>query len=299
MLPFSEFCGQCVKVLTDEKMAITNKKFGEWSNALYRAILAARLGREVLLKYMGRLEHVEKKFKAGFVSEADKESEKKIFEYLRKYFPGDEFVGEESAGDMTKVQTRIQGKRGRWVVDPLDGTSNYIHQLPIFCVSIGYEFDGQTQIAVIDVPMMNEVYTAVRGCGAYLNGNPIHVSDCKNLQDAFVATGFFNEEEHRLQEQLKLFTLLVKQTDAIRRAGAAAYDLSMVARGVFDAYWERGIRPWDSSAGQLLVEEAGGKVVTYRGQPYDPYKNSIVAGPSAIVDQIVKSISGVIATDSD
>jgi myo-inositol-1(or 4)-monophosphatase len=268
-----------------------DKKFGEWSDALYRAILAARLGREVLLKYIGRLQNIEKKFKAGFVSEADKESEKKIFEYLRKYFPNDEFVGEESNIDMTKVREPILGKKGRWVVDPLDGTSNYIHQLPIYCVSIGYEFEGKTQIAVIDLPAMNEVYTAVRGCGAYVNGKPIKVSGCKNLSDAFAVTGFFNEEENRLQEQLKLFGKLVRQTDAVRRTGAAAYDLSMIARGVFDVYWERGLKPWDSSAGQLLVEEAGGKVVTYQGNTYHPYLPSLIAGAPMIVDQVVKSIA--------
>ena len=119
-------------------------KFGEWHDALYKAILAARLGRGVLLKYIGRLEKIERKFQAGLVSEADKESEKVIFDYLRKNFPEDEFLGEESADSHTKVETPKTGQRGRWIVDPLDGTTNYVHQFPVFCVSIGYEFAGRS-----------------------------------------------------------------------------------------------------------------------------------------------------------
>jgi len=276
-----------------------SEKFGEWGHALYVAIQAARLGRECLMSYIGRLEHVEKKFQAGLVSEADKESEKKIFEHLRKFFPNDEFLGEESADDKTKVEVNNSKTKGRWIVDPLDGTTNYIHQFPVFCISIGYEINGVIQLAVVDVPMMNEVYTAVRGCGAFVNGRPLAVSQCRALEDAFVATGFNNEMEDRLEEQLKIFSHLVRKTRAIRRAGAAAYDLCLVARGVFDGYWERGLRPWDSAAGLLLVEEAGGKVFTYRGQQYDAYKNSIVAGNAEIVDQICHSIKNLITNSAD
>lgn len=284
-----------------EYSAQTRGTFGEWSHALYTAILAGRRGREVLLKYIGKIENIEKKFQAGLVSEADKESEKVIFEILKKDFPNDEFLGEESSAVETKVQLSpldSKSQKGRWVVDPLDGTTNFIHQFPVFCVSIGYEVAGQTQVAVIDVPMMGEVYTAVRGHGAFVNGRPLKVSSTQTLKDSFIATGFFNEVESRLNEQLKIFDKLVRETRAIRRAGAAAYDLCLVARGVFDGYWEKGLQPWDSSAGILLVEEAGGKVLTYRGQKYNPYKNTIVAGNSQIVDQLVKSMSALIAEDS-
>jgi len=280
-------------------MQIQSEKFGKWAHALYVAIQAARLGRECLLQYMGRLQHVEKKFQAGLVSEADKESEKKIFEHLRKFFPDDEFLGEESTEDLTKVQRNTSGSRGRWIVDPLDGTTNYIHQFPVFCVSIGYEIDGVIQLGVVDVPMMNEVYVAVRGCGAFVNGVPMKVSPCTKLEDAFLATGFFNEIEERLEEQMKIFSKLVRKTRAVRRAGAAAYDLCLVARGVFDGYWERGLKPWDSAAGLLLVEEAGGKVLTYRGKEFDVYKNSIVAGTPLVVDQLVDSMSDLISKDSE
>jgi myo-inositol-1(or 4)-monophosphatase len=257
-----------------------------WDTALYPAIRAAKLGREVLLHYFGHLEKVEEKFQAGLVSEADKESEKVIFAELRKNFPDDDFLGEESTSDLTKVQPPPKGK-GRWIVDPLDGTTNYVHQFPIFCVSIGYEVDGVMQVAVIDMPILGEVYTAVRGCGAYVNGRPLQVSKTTEFHDALLATGFFADHEQNLEEQITLFSHLVRGARGIRRAGAAAYDLAQVARGVFDGYWEKNIKPWDAAAGILLVREAGGLVLTYRGEEYTPYKNSIVAANPILAQKFV------------
>lgn len=257
-----------------------------WNAVLYKALKAARLGREVLLQYFGRLENIEEKFQAGLVSEADKESERVIFEYLRKQFPEDEFVGEESTLDPTKIPP--PRAKGRWIVDPLDGTTNYIHRFPVFCVSIGYEYEGRSQVAVIDVPMMGEVYSAVRGQGAFVNGRRMRVSSTKTVKDSLLATGFFGDNEAQLQEQLKIFPGITREARGVRRAGAAAYDLALVARGVFDGYWEKGLKPWDSAAGILLVEEAGGKVCTYRGEPYTPYKNSIVAANAHLADLLVK-----------
>ncbi len=280
----------------DEKAA---KIEPDWNDALHKAILAARLGREVLMKYIGRLEKIEHKFQAGLVSEADKESENVIFDFLRKNFPDDEFLGEESAVGQTKVESPVAAGKGRWIVDPLDGTTNYIHQLPIFCVSIGYEFSGKTQLAVVDVPMLGEVYTAIRGQGAFVNGKSLKVSNTNKMKDAFLATGFNPDFEDRLQEQLKIFSKLVRESRAVRRAGAAAYDLCLVARGVFDGYWEREIQPWDASAGILLVEEAGGKVVTYRGKEYTPYKNSIIAGNSQVTDLLVQSMRDLLSKETD
>lgn len=270
----------------------------DFSPVLLKAIQAARVGREILLKYMGHLEHIEHKFQAGLVSEADKESEKAIFEYLKKSFPSDIFLGEESA-QLDQVQEKISKGHGRWIIDPLDGTTNYIHQFPVFCVSIGYECDGEIQVGVIDVPMTGQVFTALRGKGAWVNGKPLRVSATKNLKDAFVATGFSNDIEARLVEQLRVFGKLVRELRGVRRAGAAAYDLSLVAQGVFDGYWEKGLQPWDSAAGLLLVQEAGGKVVTYKGTAFNPFSKTIVAGNPQIVDQLVESMKSVIDPSSD
>ncbi len=269
----------------------------QWDAALYKAIKAAKLGREVLMHYFGRLEHIEEKFQAGLVSEADKESERVIFDYLRKNFPEDEFVGEESTLDSTKIPPAKS--KGRWIVDPLDGTTNYIHRFPIFCVSIGYEYMGKIQLAVIDVPMLKEVYTAIRGQGAFINGRRMQVSQTKTIKDSLLATGFFGDNEAQLEEQLKIFPPITRECRGVRRAGAAAYDLAQVARGVFDGYWEKGIKAWDAAAGILLVEEAGGKVCTYRGAPYDPYKRSIIATNSYLAPILVECFKGKIDTETD
>ncbi|PIS11554.1 MAG: inositol monophosphatase [Bdellovibrio sp. CG10_big_fil_rev_8_21_14_0_10_47_8] len=268
-----------------------------WNAALYQAIHAAKLGREVLLHYYGRLEHIEEKHLAGLVSEADKESEKAIFTYLKKNFPQDEFVGEESTLDSTKIQAPKTD--GRWIVDPLDGTTNYIHRFPIFCVSIGYEWKGQMQLAVIDIPKLGEVYTAIRGQGAFVNGRRLQVSETTQIRDSLLATGFFGENEPNLQEQMKVFSDMVRRCRGVRRAGAAAVDLAMVARGVFDGFWEKGLKPWDSAAGILLVEEAGGKVCTYRGKTYSPYNNSLIATNAHLADTLVKDFASFLSPDTD
>ncbi|KYG66153.1 inositol monophosphatase [Bdellovibrio bacteriovorus] len=271
----------------------------DWKQVLGQAIKAVSLGREVLLNYFGNLEHVEEKFQAGLVSEADKESERVIAEHLKKNFPEFEFLGEETfAGSHApgaKVQAEPAQKVGRWIVDPLDGTTNYIHRFPIFCISLALEINGQIQLAVIDVPILKETYTAIRGEGAFVNGRPLKVSNASSLDKSFLATGFVSEHEHVIAEQLKIFDEMVRKCRGVRRPGAAAYDLAQVARGVFDGYWERNIQPWDAAAGILLVREAGGIVQTYRGEEYHPYKNSIVAGNA----NVVKAVQGVLKNHLD
>jgi myo-inositol-1(or 4)-monophosphatase len=263
----------------------------DMQQVLSTAIQACRLGREVLLKYFGNLEHVEKKFQAGLVSEADKESEKIIAAHLKKNFPEIDFLGEESHAAGAKVQWTTDHTNARWILDPLDGTTNYVHRFPIFCISLGLEFDGKIQLAVIDVPMLGETYTAIRGQGAYVNGRRLQVSKTESFEDALLATGFVSEHEHIIAEQLEIFSEVVRESRGVRRPGAAAYDLCQVARGVFDGYWERNIQPWDAAAGILLVEEAGGVIETYRGDKYHPYKNSIVAGNA----QTVKTLQGILS----
>lgn len=259
-----------------------------WKKAQEIAIQACRVGREILLTHLGKLENVEKKFQAGLVSEADRLSEKAIIDYLRRHYPQSEVLGEESTADGIKVQEGHAGPRGRWILDPLDGTTNYIHRFHVFCISLGLEVDGDLKVAVIDVPMLGETYTAIRGEGAFVNGRPLRVSQTLQLEDSLLATGFFAENKPALKEQLALFTDLVDRCRGIRRAGAAAYDLCMVARGVFDGFWEKNLKPWDTAAGQLLVEEAGGVVLTYEGDKANPYLPSIVAGNPQIVPLILE-----------
>jgi myo-inositol-1(or 4)-monophosphatase len=253
-----------------------------------RAIMAARLGREVLLEQFGKVKKIEKKFKAGLVSEVDRESERVIFNFLKGHFPNDLMIGEESCNNVESFRNK-QG--GQWIVDPLDGTTNYLHGLPIFAVSIGYRYNGITQIGVIDVPILGEVYSACLGQGSKLNGHSISVSQTEKIEDALLATGFSSEDEEILVEQIRIFNHLVRKARGVRRAGAAAYDLCMVAKGVFDAYWEKGLKPWDSAAGDLIVREAGGLVVGKDFAPYNPYDDFILATTPKLLSPIQKLMS--------
>lgn len=254
----------------------------DWRAALSVAIRACRKGREVLISHLGRLEHVEKKFQAGLVSEADKASEKTIIDVLKKEFPWSEVLGEESDAAGLKVGAGRGGAGGRWILDPLDGTTNYIHRFPIFCISLALEVNGELKLAVIDVPMLGETYTAIRGQGAFVNGRPLRVSTTESLEDSLLATGFFAEDKVALKQQLELFGSIVGEVRGVRRAGAAAYDMTQVAAGVFDGFWEKNLKPWDVAAGQLLIEEAGGVVTTYAGGAHDPYSGNLICGNRAI-----------------
>jgi myo-inositol-1(or 4)-monophosphatase len=280
MILWVNYAGQRVMILTNSNAAP--------SEALKAATIAARAGREVLLHYFGRLKNIEEKFQSGLVSEADKESERVIFDCLRKYFPTDEYLGEESAGlDLSGLGP---AKGSRWVVDPLDGTTNYIHQFPIFAISIALEVQGKIKVGLIDMPALQETYTAIEGEGTWVNGRPLKVSSTKVSKDSLLATGFFGDNEVILQEQLRVFSQVVRSCRGIRRAGAAAYDLTQVARGVFDGYWERGLKPWDSAAGILMVREAGGIVTNYHGDEYHPYMDTLFASNSKIHAELTAMI---------
>ncbi len=198
----------------------------ELDQLLNLGLKATRLGRGVLMSYFGRLKHIEKKVKAGLVSEADRETEKVIQNYLKSVTPNIDFLGEEMSYGQSRYAPLDQSRfRGRWILDPLDGTTNFIHQFPVFCISLGLEIDGELVIGIIDVPYLEETYVARKGMGAFMNGRRLQVSETPSLDDALLATGFFNEEEKPLQDQLQIFSDLVRRARAIRRPGAAAYDL--------------------------------------------------------------------------
>ncbi len=262
-----------------------------WTEVLKKALKAVRLGRQTLLNYYGHLQNIEVKEMAGLVSEADKESEKIISQTLKLINPDWEFLGEEESFMAGRETFQPAKARGRWILDPLDGTTNYIHQFPIFCISLALEYDGVLQLAIIDAPLLNETYTAIRGDGAYLNGKPIRVSQTETLKDSLLATGFFADNKPALEEQLRVFAELVKECRGVRRAGAAAYDLCMVAKGSFDGFWEPNLKPWDVAAGQLLVEEAGGVVLNRKGEKHSPYDTYIMASNSAVARLLMGKIN--------
>ena len=251
---------------------------------------AARKGREVLLNYLGRLKKIEEKFQAGLVSEADKEAENAIFSYLKEKTPKISFLGEESSYGNQNLMEQEKFEGARWIVDPLDGTTNYIHQFPFFGVSIGLQVNGVMEVGVVDAPLLNEVFTARRGHGATLNGQRISISKNQEFKKSFAVTGFRSDVTSVLDEQLIMFDKVVRKVRGVRRAGSAALDLCYVAKGVFDFYYERSLQPWDTAAGALIANEAGAKVCNFENENYNPFHSSIVGGVPVLVDEFLQLI---------
>src|SRR3954464_2799932 len=196
-----------------------------------------------------------------FVTEIDREAEAAIIDAVRKAYPEHAILGEESGA----VGAESGKAEYRWIIDPLDGTTNFIHGFPQYCVSIGVEHRGALAHAVIYDPSRNELFTASKGRGAFLNDRRIRVSKCLKLQDALVGTGFPFKELSRADLYLKQLKALMEKSSGVRRAGAAALDLAYVACGRLDAFWELGLMPWDMAAGVLLIQEAGGLVGNLEG----------------------------------
>lgn len=224
-------------------------------------VKAARQGGNVLLRNINKLDalNVVEKGRLDYASEVDADAEKAVIKELKRAYPDYSVLGEESGGQA--------GKNGRytWVVDPLDGTSNYLRGFPHYCVSIALVDNGEPTDAVIFDPLRNELFTASRGSGAQLNERRIRVTDRKDLSGATLATGFAPRERARAGAQLECVRELLVQAEDVRRTGSAALDLAYVACGRSDAYFEAGVKAWDIAAGVLLVREAGGKVCDYRG----------------------------------
>ncbi len=233
------------------------------------AISAAREAGEVLRKGFGWQHSVRYKGEVDLVTEVDEQAERVIKEILLGAFPSYGMLAEESG--------RSSGQEdARWIVDPLDGTTNYAHGLPIFCVSIALERAGEVVVGVVHDPMRQETYLAERGGGATLNGEPMRVSDTDELIQALIATGF-PYDRAEMPEALELFGRFAAITRGMRRLGSTALDLCYVAAGRLDGYYERGIWAWDIAAGSLILEEAGGKVTDYRGAGLNLEGRQIVA----------------------
>ena len=246
------------------------------------AVEAARLGGDVLLSWWRKLPSgaVEEKAKNDFVSRADRESESAIVAALRERHPGDGIVGEEGA--------RRPSATGReWIIDPLDGTSNFIAGFPFWCVSIGLRDRGAIAGGVVWDPLRGELYAAERGGGAFRNGERISVSARAGIADAFLATGFPFRAHEKIDAYLAIFKALFLEAKAIRRAGSAALDLANVAAGVFDGFFEFHLSAWDIAAGAALISEAGGIVRDFDGGQAYFESGDVVAGAAGVVDGIV------------
>ncbi len=227
-------------------------------------VKAARAAGNVLLRNLNKLDaiNVVEKDRMDYASEVDEQAEQAVIKELRRAYPDAAFLGEEGGAS----------GRGRsvFVIDPLDGTSNYLHGFPHWCVSIALVENGEPQHAVIFDPLRNELFTASRGSGAVLNDKRIRVSERKGLDGAMLVTGFPPRERERAPAQLECIRELLRDAEDIRRTGSAALDLAYVACGRSDGYFEAGVKPWDIAAGVLLVREAGGRVCDFRGAQTGP-----------------------------
>ena len=233
------------------------------------AVAAAEAAGEVLRSGFGREQTVRYKGEVDLVTEVDERAEGVIGEVLREAFPGYGMLAEEGG-------RRLGEGDSRWIVDPLDGTTNYAHGLPIFAVSIALERAGEVILGVVHDPMREETYVAELGGGATLNGEPLRVSDTDEPIRALLVTGFPYDRAD-MRAAVELFGRLTELTQGVRRLGAAALDLCYVAAGRLDAYYEKGLHAWDVAAGSLILKEAGGRITDYRGREIDLEGREIVA----------------------
>lgn len=235
---------------------------------------AAAEASKILLHYFrGNLKFRDKGPGLGLVSNADEESEKAIISIIKQKFPNDSILGEESGAEGA-------GDR-QWVIDPLDGTTNYIHGFPIYCTSIALCVRGQPVVGVIAAPSIGEEYWAITGRGSYSSSNRMKVSSRPLLKESLLVTGFSLEAKLNAEE-IKVFSRVMDSCRAVRRPGSAALDLAWVAEGIFDAFWERELKAWDVAAGALLVREAGGLVTDYLGKDWVCGTDTLVASNSHV-----------------
>jgi len=247
---------------------------------------AARAAGELLRSRIDSIREVRHKGVVDLVTDVDIASEHLVREAIGQAFPSHTILGEEGGtlgGD---------DRRYRWLVDPLDGTTNYTHGFPLFCVSIGFEVNGQLQFEVVYAPCQEELYVAEAGQGATLNGRRISVSDVVALRQAMLATGFPYDRD-ALPRALRSFEVLSVRSQAVRRVGSAALDLCYVACGRFDAYWEHIVKPWDVGAGALIVTEAGGQMSATDGSAFSVDDGQVLASNTRLHAAMCESLAGI------
>jgi myo-inositol-1(or 4)-monophosphatase len=234
------------------------------------ACLAALEAGRIIKSYYGNLKSVSKKGEIDLVTEADLMSEKAVVVAITKAFPDDMIIAEEG-GEQGKKSNR------KWVIDPLDGTTNFAHSFPFFAVSIGFMVNDEVVAGVVYNPVVDEFFEAEKGKGAFLNKKPINVSGTANLKDALVATGFPYDIGKKSDEIIGRLKKIIVEVQGVRRPGAASIDLCYVAMGRLDGFWEQDLKPWDTAAGSIILTEAGGEISDYSGNRYRPDVKTILA----------------------
>lgn len=241
------------------------------------AYSAARWGKPIAVEMKGEINPV---------TEVDKESERLIVQTIRAAFPDHDLLGEEGQGQR-------KDSAYKWIIDPLDGTVNYTHAYPLYAVSIALEHAGEIVVGVVYDPLRGEMFSATKGSGAFLNGNPIRVSTRDKLIESLIGTGFAYSFRERKDKSLAYFEAVIRVAQGIRRDGVAAIDLCYVACGRFDAFFELNLFPWDMAAGMLVLTEAGGRVTRFDGTPFSVYDKDILATNAGIHRELSQVLGSV------
>jgi len=244
------------------------------------AASAAEKGARILKMRFGNISRVRKKAAEEIVTEADTESEKEIISDIRSNFPEHGILSEECG---LKAGTSDY----KWIIDPLDGTVNFAHQVPVFCISIALAFQDDIVLGIVFNPLNGEFFSAIKGQGSRLNGQSIQVSSISTLADSLLVTGFAYDVNETFEPVIARYGNCLRAAQGMRRMGSAALDLCYVACGRFEGYWEQNIKPWDTAAGSLIAAEAGGTVSTFSNQPYTPDKIEILATNGHIHQEMV------------
>lgn len=261
---------------------IANGTTSQLDHIITVAAQAALASGAIIKNLYGKPHHIRHKGEIDLVTEADIASEKATLEIISKEFPEHSILAEESKATYTE---NPQGPT--WIIDPLDGTTNFAHSFPYFGVSIAFALDGIPQAGVIFCPIQNELFCSIKGKGAWLNGTQIHVTPETILQKSLIGTGFPYDVHGTLEQVTKAMHSVLPKVQDLRRAGAAALDLAYVACGRLDGFWEMNLKPWDTAAGALLVSEAGGKLSNFSGAPFDPFFPQVIASNGHIHQQLV------------
>ncbi len=256
------------------------------------AVQAARQASKTLLRYIDRLDSLEVNIKArnDLVTEVDRQSEQEIIQVIRRAYPNHAILGEETGFTESK-----DGNDFCWVIDPLDGTTNYLHGIPHFAISIAVKSSENIEVGVIYDPIRNELFSAARGKGSHLNDRRMRISPNKKLENTIIGTGFppSAHSDDEAKPYLKIFETIFPKVGGIRRAGAAALDLAYVAAGRFDGFWEASLKEWDMAAGVLLVQEAGGMMGDFRGEKNYLHNGNIIAGNPKVYKELLELIKPV------
>ena len=242
------------------------------------ALLMTHFARRVMIEYKGDVD---------LVTEADRSSEALLLDRISAAFPRHDVIGEEGT-------RREMGSDYRWFVDPLDGTTNFAHGFPVFCVSLGLQHRGEVVAGVIYDPTRDELFAAEKGSGAYLNQRRMHVSKTDKLVESLLGTGFPSHKRHK-NPNIHFYHQITLRSHGVRRAGSAALDLANVASGRFDGFWEFNLNPWDLAAGVLLVEEAGGQVTGFQGQPFHVHDRDVAASNGRIHAELLHEFAQIFA----